>query len=183
MLLVGWETHHPIFRQNFDKTERRGGRLLMHPPHSHMTLAFLAVLLLCVPCAAVALETPLAPRLIFTEYMEAGDGINRAIEIANVGDATASFATSPHTLAVYSGGGALSSEIPIDTGSLAPGEVLVVTHPDAVDLLAQPKLHASHILASRSLLFDGDDAIALEDTARTPLDMIGIRSSSMRRTP
>jgi hypothetical protein len=92
------------------------------------------------------------PNLIISEYIE-GTGMNRAIEITNVGNQVADLALC--MLEVNFEGGASVSGVLSAEGLLAPGQSHVVVHPEADAAL----LEKADSLAE--LPFDGDDTLAL----------------------
>ena len=109
------------------------------------------------------------PKLLFTEYME-GSFNNKAVEIGNVGNAAWDFVANPVVVAVYRSGENIDREIEINSGSLEEGEVLIVAHSGAVDLLTGVAPGVRIVVGN--LDFNGNDAVALIEASGT-IDMIG----------
>jgi hypothetical protein len=102
----------------------------------------------------VKAEQPAAtPDLFISEYAE--NSWNKAIEIYNPTDQTIDL--SAYTLKKNSNGGSTWGTAITLTGTLAPGEVYVVTNPQATEAL----LIAASDMTSGSLDFNGNDAVGL----------------------
>src|SRR5918998_5141994 len=115
-----------------------------------------------VAALAPALATP-APagaavptELFFSEYVE-GSGFNKAVEIFNGTGAPVDLAAGGYTLELYSNGSATPSQSVALTGTVAAGDVFVVSRADA-----DPALVArADQLAPAVANWNGDDAVAL----------------------
>jgi hypothetical protein len=107
--------------------------------------------------AAGAPAQAAASELLLSEYVE-GSGFNKAIEIANVTGAPVDLTVGGgYTLELYSNGAASPSQSVALTGTVADGDVHVVTRSDA-----DPAIVAqADQLAPAVINFNGDDAVAL----------------------
>ncbi|PJB83998.1 MAG: endonuclease, partial [Acidobacteria bacterium CG_4_9_14_3_um_filter_49_7] len=104
--------------------------------------------------------------LFFSEYVE-GSSYNKAVEIYNNTGSTVDLATSNVTVEIYFNGALYAGQTISLTGSVADGEVFVLSHTSA----------AATILAvadqtSSSVSFNGDDAVVLKVNG-TLVDCIG----------
>jgi hypothetical protein len=116
----------------------------------------IAVALAAVPFAqAAGSPTFAAPDdLLISEYVE-GTSFNKAIEIFNGTDAPVDLAA--YTLALYSNGSPTVSQSTALAGTLAPGDVFVMSHASAAaDILAVADATNSAVIN-----WNGDDAIVL----------------------
>src|SRR5690606_7703647 len=89
-----------------------------------------------------------------SEYVE-GSSFNKAIEIYNGSGAELDLST--FTLELYSNGAAAASQALALSGTLADGDVLVLAHPDADQVI----LDVADVLDSSVINFNGDDAVVL----------------------
>ncbi len=122
--------------------------------------------LLLLLAASAALPQPLtAQTLFFCEYVE-GSSFNKAVEIYNPTGAPVDL--SAYTLELYSNGSATASQTLALSGTLAPGDVFVATHPSADALL----LAEADVTSGTVVNFNGDDAVALR-LAGALVDVIG----------
>jgi predicted extracellular nuclease len=129
------------------------------------TLAGLVVVATGVGLAAPAAGAPRAPvapdqaaatDLFLSEYVE-GSGFNKAVEIANLTGAPVDLAAGGYRLELYSNGAAAPSQSVALNGTVAAGDVFVVSRADA-----DPAIVAqSDQLAPGVANWNGDDAIAL----------------------
>ena len=117
-----------------------------------------------LPLAALApaLATP-APagaavptELFFSEYVE-GSGFNKAVEIFNGTGAPVDLAAGGYTLELYSNGSATPSQSVALTGTVAAGDVFVVSRADADPALVAQADQLAPAVAN----WNGDDAVAL----------------------
>jgi predicted extracellular nuclease len=105
--------------------------------------------------------------LFFSEYVE-GSSFNKAVEIYNGTGAPVDLGASGYKLELYSNGAATASASANLTGSLANGDVFVVSHASASStILAQADLQNSTVAN-----WNGDDAVVLRKGA-TIVDVIG----------
>lgn len=122
-------------------------------------LAALTPLVATAPAgAAPAAPAQVAPAadLFFSEYAE-GSGFNKAIEVANTTGAPVDLGAGGYTLELYSNGAATPSQSVALTGTVAAGDVFVVSRADA-----DPALVAqADLLAPAVANWNGDDAVAL----------------------
>ena len=114
---------------------------------------------LAVP-AAVGLAPPAGAAIptdvFFSEYVE-GSGFNKAVEIFNGTGAAIDLGAAGYTLELYSNGAAAPSQTVALTGTVADGDVFVVSRADAdAALVAQ-----TDQLAPAVANWNGDDAVAL----------------------
>lgn len=137
------------------------------------TLAALTPLVAIAPAgAAPAAPAQAAPAadLFFSEYAE-GSGFNKAIEVANVTGAPVDLAAGGYTLQLHSNGAAAPSQSVALTGTVADGDVFVVSRADA-----DPALVAqADQLAPAVVNWNGDDAIVLRSggAGGAVVDVIG----------
>ncbi len=121
--------------------------------------------------ATVVASTPVGAAvptdLFFSEYIE-GSGFNKAVEIFNGTGAPVDLATGGYTLELYSNGAATASQTVALTGSIANGDVFVVSRADADPLIVAQTDQLSPAVAN----WNGDDAVVLRK-AGAPLDVIG----------
>ncbi len=105
--------------------------------------------------------------LFFSEYLESQPGNRKAVEIYN-GTASSITLTGVYNVAVYSNGSATPTSTIALTGSIAAGDVYVLSHTDT------PAAYVGFVadLTSNSLTFNGDDAVALRN-GTTLVDVIG----------
>ncbi len=101
--------------------------------------------------------------MYFSEYVE-GSSFNKAIEIYNAADAAGDLDLC--SIEVSFNGGSSSGSVPL-SGSLAPGDVVVICHPTADENLA-PHCDAF----DSDINWNGDDAFSLVCQATT-LDVFG----------
>ena len=135
------------------------------------TVAAALTALLAAPVAAVGLGQPAGAAtpvdLFFSEYVE-GSGFNKAVEIFNGTGAAVDLGTGGYTLELYSNGAAAPSQTVTLTGSVADGDVFVVSRADA-----DPALVAqADLLAPAVANWNGDDAVALRKGGAL-VDVIG----------
>jgi uncharacterized protein len=104
------------------------------------------------PPAGAAVPTD----VFFSEYVE-GSGFNKAVEIFNGTGAAIDLGAAGYTLELYSNGAAAPSQTVALTGTVADGDVFVVSRADAdAALVAQ-----TDQLAPAVANWNGDDAVAL----------------------
>ncbi len=117
--------------------------------------------------AAAPVGAAVPADIFFSEYVE-GSGFNKAVEIFNGTGAPIDLAAAGYTLELYSNGAAAPSQTVALSGTVADGDVFVVTRADAdAALVAQ-----ADQLAPAVINFNGDDAVALRK-AGAPVDVIG----------
>src|SRR5829696_5670782 len=109
------------------------------------------------PGAADAPAQAAATELFVSEYIE-GSGFNKAVEIANVTGAPVDLAAGGYTLELYSNGSATVSQQVALTGTVADGDVFVVSRADAE--------------APAVVNWNGDDAVVLR-RAGAVVDVVG----------
>lgn len=109
--------------------------------------------------------TAVQPELFFSEYTE-GSGFNKAVEIANLGSQAVDLTAHNYVISVFSNGSSSASFSVTLGGSIAPGDVFVVSNPDADPML----IAASDQLAALS--FNGDDAVVFYKDGEV-IDSIG----------
>ncbi|KAA3642724.1 MAG: hypothetical protein DWQ07_19540 [Chloroflexi bacterium] len=103
--------------------------------------------------------------LLFSEYIE-GSSFNKALEIYN--GTGASVDLSQYTLELYSNGSATPSQSTALSGSLADGDVYVISHASAdAAILAEADATNSSVVN-----FNGDDAVVLRNAGGV-VDSIG----------
>jgi hypothetical protein len=129
-------------------------------------------LLVCSSAAVAATVAPTpaaaAPtELFFSEYAE-GSGFNKAVEIFNGTGAPVDLALGGYTLELYSNGAASPGQSVGLTGTVASGDVFVVSRADADPALVT----AADQLAPAVINFNGDDAVALRKGGAL-VDVIG----------
>jgi hypothetical protein len=126
------------------------------------TFVGLAVVAVAVSTVAAATVVPAAPagaaptELLFSEYIE-GTGFNKAVEIYNGTGAPVDLAAGGYRLELYSNGSPTVSQSVALTGTIADGEVFVVTRSDADAVLVAQADQLSPAVAN----WNGDDAVAL----------------------
>jgi uncharacterized protein len=139
------------------------------------TVATAISLALAAPTAVLGTAVGLAPPaggatstdLFFSEYIE-GTGFNKAIEIFNGTGGPVDLAAGGYTLELYSNGAPTPSQSVALTGTVAEGDVYVVSRADA-----DPALVAQiDQLAPAVANWNGDDAVALRK-AGALVDVIG----------
>ncbi len=107
--------------------------------------------------------------LIFSEYVE-GSSNNKALEVFNATNASVDLSTVD--VEVYFNGNATPAQSLTLSGTLAPGDVLVIVNGSAnLEILA-----AQDVIATALISFNGDDAIVLKVNG-TIVDMFGITGS------
>jgi uncharacterized protein len=112
--------------------------------------------------------TSAVPRdVFFSEYVE-GSGFNKAIEIFNGSGAPVDLAAGGYTLELYSNGAATASQTVALTGTIADGDVYVVSRADANQVIVAQ----ADQLAPAVVNWNGDDAVVLRK-AGAPVDVIG----------
>src|SRR5262245_49980105 len=94
--------------------------------------------------------------LFFSEYVE-GSGFNKAIEIFNGTGAPVDLAAGGYTLELYSNGSPAVSQSVALTGTVADGDVFVVSRADADPLIVAQTDQLAPAVAN----WNGDDAIVL----------------------
>src|SRR5918995_5025418 len=105
--------------------------------------------------------------LLFSEYVE-GSGFNKAVEIFNGTGAPVDLGAGGYTLELYSNAAAAPSQTVALSGSVAHGDVFVVSRADA-----DPALVAqADLLAPTVANWNGDDAVALRKGGAL-VDVIG----------
>ena len=126
--------------------------------------------LLAVPIAALGVSptgAAVPTELFFSEYVE-GSGFNKAVEIFNGTGAPVDLAAGGYTVELYSNGAAAPSQSVALTGTIADGDVFVVSRADA-----DPALVAqADQLAPAVSNWNGDDAVSLS-RAGALVDVIG----------
>ena len=130
----------------------------------------IAAALLAAVTFAIAAPPPVsaAPtELLFSEYVE-GSGFNKAVEIFNGTGAPVDLAAGGYTLELYSNGAAAPSQTVALTGTVASGDVYVVSRADADPLIVAQ----ADQLAPAVVNWNGDDAVALRK-AGAAVDVIG----------
>jgi uncharacterized protein len=115
------------------------------------------------PPAGAAIPTD----VFFSEYVE-GSGFNKAIEIFNGTGASIDLGSSGYTLELYSNGVAVPSQTVALTGTVADGDVFVVSRADADPALVAQADQIAPAVAN----WNGDDAVALRKGG-APVDVIG----------
>ena len=127
--------------------------------------------LLAVPIAALAVPVPagaaVPTELFFSEYIE-GSSFNKAVEIFNGTGAPVDLTAGGYTLELYSNGAANASQTVALTGTIADGDVFVVSRADADPLLVAQTDQLAPAVAN----WNGDDAVVLRK-AGAPVDVIG----------
>ena len=124
------------------------------------SLALLS-LLVAVPASAQTAD------LLFSEYVE-GSSFNKAVEIYNGTGAPVDLAAGGYVLELYSNGSATVSTSAALSGTVAPGDVYVVSRSNA-----DPAIVAqADLLDSGVSNFNGDDALALRKNGAL-VDLIG----------
>ena len=122
-----------------------------------------------VTVTAVAVTPPVTPpgtrELFFSEYIEGGAS-NKALEIYN--PTAAAVDLSAYTVKLFSNGASTTSFVFPLSGSLAPGQVLVLLNSKAT----APFLVAGSVPADTVVNFNGDDAVTLEKSGMV-IDRIG----------
>ena len=124
-------------------------------------LAVVSVTLAVPPVAAAPTE------LLFSEYIE-GSGFNKAVEISNGTGAPVDLAAGGYTLELYSNGAAAPSQTVALTGTVASGDVFVMSRADADPLIVAQADQLAPAVAN----WNGDDAVALR-RAGALVDVIG----------
>jgi uncharacterized protein len=117
------------------------------------------------PPAAAAVPTD----LFFSEYVE-GSSFNKAIEIFNGTGAPVDLTAGGYTLELYSNGAATASQTVALSGTVADGDVWVVSRSDANPAIVAQTDQFAPAVAN----WNGNDAVVLRKAgAPTPLDVIG----------
>lgn len=132
--------------------------------------AWAAVVALAASVSAVVAPAPVgaAPtELLFSEYVE-GSGFNKAVEVFNGTGAPVDLAAGGYTLELYSNGAAAPSQTVALSGSIAAGDVFVVSRADADPLVVAQ----ADQLAPAVVNWNGDDAVALRKGGAL-VDVIG----------
>lgn len=140
------------------------------------TLAGLIVAATGVGLAAPAAGAPHAPAqatatdLFLSEYVE-GSGFNKAVEIANLTGAAVDLAAGGYRLELYSNGAAAPSQSVALTGTVAAGDVFVVSRADADPAIVAQADQLAPAVAN----WNGDDALALRrgGAGGAPVDVLG----------
>jgi predicted extracellular nuclease len=124
------------------------------------TVAAALATALTVPAAVAGLAAPagaaIPTDLFFSEYVE-GSGFNKAVEIFNGTGAPVDLGASGYTLELYSNGAAAPSQTVALAGTVADGDVFVVSRADADPALAAQADQLAPAVAN----WNGDDAVAL----------------------
>src|SRR5262245_7259195 len=128
-----------------------------------LPVAALGATVLDVPPVGAAVPTD----LFFSEYIE-GTGFNKAVEIFNGTGAAVDLAAGGYTLELYSNGSPTVSQSVGLTGTVADGDVFVVSRADADPVLVAQADQLAPAVAN----WNGDDAVVLRK-AGAPLDVIG----------
>jgi predicted extracellular nuclease len=122
-----------------------------------------------VTVAAVPVTPPVTPsgtrELFFSEYIEGGAS-NKALEIYN--PTAAAVDLSAYTVKLFSNGASTTTFVLPLSGSLAPGQMLVLVNSKAT----APFQVAGSVTADTVVNFNGDDALTLEKSG-TVIDRIG----------
>ncbi|HZM37591.1 MAG TPA: lamin tail domain-containing protein, partial [Acidimicrobiales bacterium] len=105
--------------------------------------------------------------LFFSEYIE-GSSFNKAVEIFNGTGAPVDLAAGGYMLELYSNGSATVSQMVALAGTVADGDVFVVSRADADPLIVAQTDQLAPAVAN----WNGDDAVVLRK-AGAPLDVIG----------
>jgi len=108
-------------------------------------------------------ETVSGTDIFISQYIEGSFGYNKYIEIYNGTDATVDL--SEYTLELYSNGKTTIQASMTLSGTLAPGEVIVISHGDAT-------IYTADVTDSSVLNFNGNDAIVLKHN-NVVVDSIG----------
>jgi uncharacterized protein len=108
--------------------------------------------------------------LFFSEYVE-GTGFNKAVEIFNGTGAPVDLAAGGYTLELYSNGAATPSQTVALTGTVADGDVYVVSRADANPTIVAQTDQLAPAVAN----WNGDDAVALRKAGSggPAVDVIG----------
>ena len=115
------------------------------------------------PPAGAAIPTD----VFFSEYVE-GSGFNKAVEVFNGTGAAIDLDAAGYTLELYSNGAAAPSQTVALTGTVADGDVFVVSRADADPALVAQTDQLAPAVAN----WNGDDAVALRK-AGALVDVIG----------
>lgn len=130
--------------------------------------ALVAASLVAVSSAVALAPAEAAPtELFFSEYIE-GSGFNKAVELFNGTGAPIDLAAGGYTLELYSNGAAAPSQSVGLTGTVASGDVFVVSRADADPLIVAQADQLAPAVAN----WNGDDAVALR-RGGAPVDVIG----------
>ena len=114
--------------------------------------------------AMASLAAPSQADLIFSEYIE-GSSSNKAIELTNTGDADLSL--DGYSIELYGNGETTPNNIEALTGTLAAGDVYVITNSSAdSDIASQSDI------TSTVTFFNGNDVLVLKQ-GTTVIDRIG----------
>jgi hypothetical protein len=126
--------------------------------------------LLAVPLAALGASPAAAAvptELFFSEYVE-GSGFNKAVEIFNGTGAPVDLAAGGYTLELYSNGSAVASQSVALAGTVADGDVYVVSRADADPAIVAQTDQLAPAVAN----WNGDDAVSLSKGGEL-VDVIG----------
>jgi predicted extracellular nuclease len=133
-----------------------------------------AALTVALALPAVALGPGTSPAgaavptdVFFSEYIE-GTGFNKAVEIFNGTGAPVDLAAGGYTLELYSNGAGAASQTVALTGTVADGDVYVVTRADADPAIVAQADQLAPAVAN----WNGDDAVVLRKGV-APVDVIG----------
>ena len=130
--------------------------------------ALVAASLVAVSSAVALAPAEAAPtELFFSEYIE-GSGFNKAVELFNGTGAPVDLAAGGYTLELYSNGAAAPSQSVGLTGTVAGGDVFVVSRADADALIVAQADQLAPAVAN----WNGDDAVALRHGGAL-VDVIG----------
>ncbi len=130
-------------------------------PTRRWSTAILAFLLVTTTLAFAPPQLPAKAAtsdLIISEYVEGGS-FNKAIEIYNGTGSSVDLST--YALELYSNGSATVSQSVVLSGTLADGDVYVVSHGSAVPEV----LAVTDLVSSTVANFNGDDAVVLQGSA------------------
>ncbi len=110
---------------------------------------------------------PIAPVLYFSQYVEGSSGNNKALEIYNGGSTAADLSLC--RVNTYNGGTVPNTSASYNlAGTLAPGAVYTICHPNA----SYPGLQNCDLSPVNNPQFNGDDAVELRCDGMT-VDVIG----------
>ena len=125
-------------------------------------VTILAMVLMALPMQSAGAA---ATELFFSEYVE-GSGFNKAVEIYNGTGAAVNLST--YSVELYSNGAASPSQSVTLSGTLAAGDVFVISRADADPTIVS----VADALSPAVMNFNGDDAIVLRNSG-TVVDSFG----------
>ncbi len=122
------------------------------------------------PTGAAPAQAAPAADLFVSEYVE-GTGFNKAVELANATGAPVDLAAGGYTLQLYSNGAAAPSQSVALTGTVADGDVFVVSRADADPAIVAQADQLAPAVAN----WNGDDAVVLRKggTGGAVVDVVG----------